>query len=630
MSEAPAAAPTGTRTHRLSFPQLGREVSAAEDESLFRAARRHGVRIVGACGGRGTCGSCTVRVVEGTVQLLDGGPADVVDARDPWVRACRIAARADCTVEVAARSLAAVVRAEPEPPHHEPVGAPPRQVTHDAARDACGEPWSQSPAVQAHDLTLPPATLADPLGDVDRIARALAQPVLQVDLAAARALPDRLRQPPTGLPWQLRAWRRGDELIGFGPHGGRTLGLAVDLGTTNAAGFLVDLDSGAHLASLGLENPQAAWGADLISRINHAARDAAAAEELRRAALRAIEALAHDLCHGVGCTPNQILDVAVCGNTAMHHLLLGLPVRQLGRAPFVGVVRDATDLKARDMGLAVVAPGAWVHLAPNVGGFVGGDHVAALLASQPHCAPCTTALVMDIGTNTEISVLHAGRIVTASAPSGPALEGGHIGCGMRAAEGAIERVRIECGRLVADTIGGKPAVGLCGSGVLDALATFKRAGLVQGQGRLSAVHPDVVRAPDGTRAVQLAPGVLFTQADVRAVQLAKAAIRTATELLLEEAGVAAASIECFVIAGAFGAYIDIASGIEIGLFPPLQRERFVQVGNAAGAGVRRLLTSTAERARAVELARQCRPIELSSRSDFQKVFLRHIDLTHTT
>ena len=592
--------------YRLRFAHLDREIAVGAGESIYQGARRHGVRIVGACGGRGTCGSCMVRVSEGEVAPLDCAGQEEGARGRRWLRACRTGLRSDCTIEVAPRSLAPVARAEPE--------------------GGAGEVLPLHPAVGARDLDLPAATLEDNLADMDRVRRALGEDELSIDLAAARALPGLLRRHAHEPAWRLRAWRRGDELIGFGAPGSPTLGLAVDLGTTNAAAFLIDLESGARLASLGIENPQAAWGADLVSRINHAAKDAEAAADLHRAAVEAIDALAHDLCRSVGRKPEDILDVAVCGNTAMHHLLLGLPVRQLGRAPFIAAVREALDVKARELGLHV-APGAWVHLAPNVGGFVGGDHVTALLASEEEWAGCTTALVMDIGTNTEISLIHGGRIWSASAPSGPALEGGHIGCGMRAAEGAIERVRLEDGRLAVDTIGRKPAIGLCGSGVLDTLAVLRRGGLVSAQGRLAQAHPDIVAVPGkGGRAVRLAPEVLLTQDDVRAVQLAKAAIRTATELLLDEAGIVAAAIERFVIAGAFGAYIDVASGIDIGLFPALPRERFRQVGNAAGAGVRRLLASTAARARARELARACRYTELSSRGDFQKAFLGHIGI----
>ena len=241
----------------------------------------------------------------------------------------------------------------------------------------------------------------------------------------------------------------------------------------------------------------------------------------------------------------------------MHHLLLGLPVRQLGRAPFVATLREALDLKARDLGLSV-APGAYVHLAANIGGFVGGDHVTALIATEPHWTASTTSLVMDIGTNTEISLIHRGEILTASCPSGPALEGGHISCGMRAAEGAIERVSYDGDALKIGVIGKHRPVGLCGSGVLDCIAALRAGNLLDARGRLTGPHPAIVE-DEGLRAVTLAPNVHFTQRDVRAVQLAKSAIQTGIELLLGEAQLAARDIERVIIAGAFGAYIDVAS-----------------------------------------------------------------------
>lgn len=599
--------PEGERSLTLKFPQLDRVIPSGGEESVFQSARRHGVRIVGACGGRGVCGACMVHISAGEIEAhaVDHVVEQTQESagRKKWVRACRVRARTDCTVEVAPRSLASVVRME-------------------AGLDGEAENLSLDPAVVSCDVRVLEATLLDNLSDIDRIARALAEPIARLDLNAAQRLPHILRE--SG--WSVRLRLRDRELIDVAAPGSRTLGLAVDLGTTNVAGFLVDLQSGTPLASLGLENPQVAWGADLISRINYAIKSSAAAIELHTAAVSAINALAHDLCGSVGAQARDIADVVVCGNTAMHHLLLGLPVRQLGRAPFVAAVRDGMNIKARELGLTV-CPGAYVNVAPNVGGFVGGDHVTALLATESHWGATTTSLVMDIGTNSEISLIHKGAILSASSPSGPALEGGHISCGMRAAEGAIERVYVEGGRLAVRTIGNKPPVGLCGSGVLDALATLHRAGIVDARGRIGHGHPDVGSTAEDRHAV-LAPGVHFTQADVRAVQLAKAAIRTATDLLLAEAGLPAAAIERFIIAGAFGAYIDIESGIEIGMFPNLPRERFIQVGNAAGAGVRRMLASKHARVRARQLAAGCRYIELSTRAQFQRSFMQNIGFNH--
>ena len=597
--------PDAVRTHRVTIAALEREFDAREDESVLAAARRAGVRVIAACGGRGSCGSCMVRVTQGRIHREGEG------SHKRWLRACRVQPRSDLALDVAPRSLAPVVRA-------------------DVRTGGEGLALPCAPAVAEAVLACEPPTLHDLASDADRVRRALAatEPQLAsatIDWAAAAELPSLLR----AHEWRVSArWTAAPgalRLVGFARPGAPLLGLAVDLGTTNAAAFLVDLKTGTRLASLGIENPQVAWGADLISRINHAIKEPDASEALRLAVVNAINALAHDLSRAVDAEPGDIAEVVVCGNTAMQHLLAGWPVAQLGRAPFVAASADALDVPARTIGIRVGA-GANLHLAASVGGFVGGDHVAALLATEPLWSLPGTTLVMDIGTNTEISLVRNGRIGSASCPSGPALEGGHIASGMRAADGAIERVRIDAdGALALQVIGGAKPVGLCGSGVLDALAAFVGAGWIDARGRIRRGEP-----VDGLRAITLVdetpdtPAVRYTQHDVRAVQLAKSAIRTGVKMLAAEAGMDELAIDRFVIAGAFGAYISVASAVAIGLLPPLPRERFEQVGNAAGLGVQQMLASTERRARAAEIARQCRYVELSSRGDFQKTFLQHI------
>ncbi|BDI03373.1 ASKHA domain-containing protein [Sphaerotilus microaerophilus] len=608
------------RPHRIDVPALDRQIDCREDETLFAAARRAGLRIVGACGGRGHCGSCIVRVTEGRVHREGEG------AHRKWLRACCIQPRSDLTLEVAPRSLAPIVRA-------------------DVRTGGEAAPLPLDPSLTAVELTLPPATLQDLASDADRLRRVLAEraePIepAAIDWAASAALPGVLRQHGWQVQARLRQAQAGGPLTvaSVARPGAPLLGLAVDLGTTNAAAFLVDLASGRRLASLGLENPQVAWGADLISRINHAIKEPDTAEALRRAAVGAIQSLAHDLTRAVGAAVTDIADAVVCGNTAMQHLLAGWPVAQLGRAPFVAAALEAVDVAADRLGLAL-GPGAALHLAPSIGGFVGGDHVTALLATEAIWQAPGVTLVMDIGTNTEISLVHDGRILSASCPSGPALEGGHIGSGMRAAEGAIERVEVVDDALRLQVIGGGVPVGLCGSGVLDALAAFVGAGWIDARGRIVAGrHPSIAEV-DGVRAITLAeeteerhrliPAVRFSQHDVRAVQLAKSAIRTGVKLLCAEAGLDESQIHRFVIAGAFGAYIRVESARAIGLLPPLPpapdgTSRFQQVGNAAGLGVQQMLSSRERRARAAQIARQARYVELSTRSDFQKSFLQHI------
>jgi uncharacterized 2Fe-2S/4Fe-4S cluster protein (DUF4445 family) len=590
------------QTFALSFPQLGREIRVRPGETLLESARRGGLRIVGACGGRGVCGSCIVQLKSGRLEPALGRSACHGHGEAPGkrgLRACLVRPVGDCEIEIAPRSLAPIVRAE--------VGG--------ADVDA----GAIDPAVVRRGVQIPAPSLRSPTADADRLLAELPDGAdLSLDFPAAQALPAIARAEGGAMSVVLR----GRQIIACGPAGARTLGLAVDLGTTNAAGFLIDLETGDRLATLGIENPQVAWGGDLVSRIYHATRDEDGAGELQRAAVTGVNALAQDLCSAIGASSDDIVDVALCGNTAMQHLFAGLPVAQLGRVPFVGAVRDAAEVRARDLGVAV-NPGASVHLTACVGGYVGGDHVAALLASEARWRGAGPCVVMDIGTNTEISVMNEGRVHSASCPSGPALEGGHISAGMRAASGAIEHVRLVEGGFALDVIDDEEPVGLCGSGVLDALAVLYRAGVLDRRGRIGLGHPSV-QGPDQRRCVALAPGVALTQNDVRAVQLAKAAIRSGTELLLQRAGLEASAIERFIIAGAFGAYIDIASAVEIGLLPDLPPARFEQIGNAAGAGIRRLLVSEHARAEARALARRCEYVELSTLAAFHKTFLAHI------
>lgn len=574
--------------HPVRFANLDREAACRPGETLFQAARHAGIRIVGACGGRGACGTCLVRMVSGEYEAL-GEDESLRDWRaEGWLRSCKLVPLGPCTVEVAPRSAAPIVRTE--------VGG----------RAA---PIDLDPAVRAHDLVLTPPDLAHPQADADRLLAGLSeQGISTIDGTLLRELPVLLRKHG----WRVRAVSRGGEVIAVSSPAARTLGLAVDLGTTNVAGFLVDLETGARLGTLGIENPQASYGADVVSRVNHAIRASGGAEELRAAAAVAIGELAHSLCESAGASRDEIVDIAVCGNTAMHHLLLGLPVGQLGRAPFVPAACLALEAKARELGLPG-APGAVAHLLPNIGGFVGGDHVAVLLATQDAWSG-RTAIVIDIGTNTEVSLVYPEGIITVSCPSGPALEGGHISCGMRAAEGAIERVRASGGRLEVKTIGDVPPVGVCGSGVVDAVAAFRALGLVDRGGRIAS----------GEREIALAPGVAFTQADIRSVQLAKAAIRAGIDLLLETRGLEPEAIERVLIAGAFGEYLGVEAALAIGLLPRLPLERIEQVGNAAGTGVALALASLRSRARAAELAARCRYLELGTLPQFQKAFVRSI------
>ena len=415
----------------------------------------------------------------------------------------------------------------------------------------------------------------------------------------------------------LRASLRGPEIIDVRPISQQPLGLAVDIGTTKIAAYLVDMETGATLAADGITNPQIAYGEDVMSRIAFTMRDDS--QRLSTTLLDGINELVGRLCPN----PAQIVDAVVVGNTAMHHLFLGLPVRQLGLAPYNAVVSEPVDVKARDLGLRLAA-GAYVHLLPNVAGFIGADHVAMILATGLD-RTAETVIGLDIGTNTEVVLARHGRLLSCSTASGPAFEGGHIEHGMRAVDGAIEKVSIDGDDVQFETVNAAPPIGICGSGVLDAVAALRRAGLVNRRGRLLP-HARVREARDGREFVLVRPedaegrALTLSEKDIAEILLAKAAIRTGIDALLREAGAAVEVLDRIVIAGAFGTHIDVASAIDIGMLPGLPLSRVEQVGNAAGVGARQALISAPQRRRAVAVARQIQYLELMVQGDFASRF----------
>ncbi len=334
--------------------------------------------------------------------------------------------------------------------------------------------------------------------------------------------------------------------------------------------------------------------------------------------------IAAEACAEIGAQASDIVDAVVVGNTAIHHLFLRLLVRQLVEAPYVPAVCAAVDVKAREIGLRI-APGAYVHLLSNIAGYVGADHVAMLLAVGVADAADTT-LAIDIGTNTEMCLTHRGAMTSLSCASGPAFEGAHIKFGMRAAPGAIERVLIADDQVAYKTIGDEPPVGLCGSGILDVVAQLRLASLLDTRGRFG--NSPLIRVAEGDTEFVLASeresgngrAITVTQHDIRELQLAKGAIRTGVDALLQNAGIGPGDVDRVIIAGAFGTYIDIESAITIGLLPKMPLERISQVGNAAGTGARLALISQLHRQRAREIASRVSYLELARTPKFMRNF----------
>jgi uncharacterized 2Fe-2S/4Fe-4S cluster protein (DUF4445 family) len=593
----------------------GRRVDLAPGQTLMKAGRKLSQRgetaIESPCGGKGHCGQCRVIVRKGSVSPPNQAEKAFITAADleQGVRlACQCKALGPVHMEIPPETMSAV---------------PNLQIHGDEAQVAL------DPPVRRFTVQLKPTTRRHPFSLWRQIEQALAAAHGLQDLKVAPHL-IRLHD-PTATDTQVRVTLRGRDLTGLDTADAPIqplLGMAVDLGTTKVAGYLVDLESGRLLASEGVMNPQAGLGADVISRLTHANGHTDNAAELSRLARDCIRHLAHSLTQRCGATVNCIAQVVIAANTAMHHLLLQWPIRQLGFSPYLPASTAPIVVSTRELDLGL-APGAMTYLLPPLAGYVGGDHLAMILATRIYEARAVT-LGLDIGTNTELVLACNGRLYSCSCASGPAFEGAQIRQGVRAVPGAVHAVRMDRdGRVVLETIGDKPPIGLCGSGVVDAVAELVRHGIVNTLGTLDRKHTGVeIASPSGEPGFVLAANngnkagrrLILGQKDIGAIQLAKAAVAAGTSALMATAGICTADIERVIIAGAFGTHLNLKSAIDIGLLPDLPVERFCQVGNAAGTGARMVLVSENERRLAESLGRRIQYVELGGNPNFQQWF----------
>ena len=594
--------------YQIDFEPVGRRGQCPGDKSLLDCAHQLGVGIFSICGGHGKCHSCKVQVLGGSISEPTPREREVFSSQeleDGWRLACQTYPTSDYKLSVPPESMT----------------TPQRMQVEGLAVTVALEP-----PVHTYQVKLPPPSLSDPRADAERMLEILNQQhqlhCRTIDIDVLRKLLPQLRS----WNWQYRASIRNDEVIALGSRTSRQLGLAIDLGTTKVAGYLVDLSNGQTLAARGVMNPQISYGEDIISRITRIIDSPAEGVRLRELAVEVINHLAIELCAQVGAELEEIVEAVVVGNTAMHHLLLHLPVKQLAYSPFVPAISKALDIKARDLGLHI-APGAYVHLLSSIAGFVGADHVAMLLATEVWQAE-EPMVALDIGTNTEVSLIDNGKITTVSCASGPAFEGGHIKDGMRAASGAIERLRVANDSIQYQTIDGASPVGICGSGILDAMSQLYLAGVLDRGGRMKGNHPRLRTCNKQREFVLVSseerdgrPAIVITQQDVRELQLAKAAIRTGIQVLLETNDCSEEAIDQVIIAGAFGTYIDVSSAITIGMLPSLPLDHFRQVGNAAGMGAKLALISISKRYEAQSIASRVSYIELASAPNFNQTFI---------
>jgi len=612
--------PVSEETVTVTFVPDGRSAAVPKGTSLLTAAQQAGTQIIATCGARGRCRSCRVQIVEGAVPpatLVDRVQLGDDEVRERYRLACQIEAWGDLGVAVA--------------PMFEESAF---QILTDTPVLASAAGFSLDCGVRKVVLTaMPPASEGTLDSDLDAVLRPLGADVGGVAVDALRRIPPLLRPGPA----RLTATLFGRTLLSVerGDTRAEMYGIAFDIGTTTVVGYLVDLGSGALAAAVSGLNPQSAFGGDLMSRIAFAQDDPSNARRLTTKILQTLNGQIDEACARAGIERARIYKAVVVGNTVMHHLFLGIDPTHVGQAPYAPAVRRGLCVTAQEVGLRL-APRTPVFLLPLVAGFVGADAMAVILATRIDQSR-DVRIAVDVGTNGEMVMGSTDGLLACSAPAGPALEGAQLRCGMRAARGAIDQVRVDTD-VRYHVIGGQIPIGMCGSGILDAIAGLLDAGIVDASGRLHPTPPsalsDALRRrvtvlPDGQPAVIVAGAaetaagrdIVLTQGDIREVQLAKGAIRSGIAMLQRIGGMSDGEIAELMLAGGFGNYLNIRSAIRIGLIPPLPPGRVSYVGNAAGLGAQMALVSETERRRADVIARQVRHISLATHPDFQDVFL---------
>jgi len=597
---------------QIDFRPTGKSGKCRGDQSLLDCAHQSGVDIVSICGGHGRGNCCKVRVLKGAVSEPTANELKVFspqELKEGWRLACQTCPRGDLELLVPPGSMTTMQRLQVE--GFEIAVAP------------------DSP-VHSYDIYLPAPSMSDLQADAERILEELKNQRINcssIDIEVLKNASPLLR----AWDWKAKVFVRGNEVVAIGHQSARQLGLAVDLGSTKIAAYLMDLGSGKTLAARGAMNPQFAYGDDIVSRLSFVLEKRGGGKLMQKLVVDELNGLLLELCTEIDTHPNEIVEAVIVGNTAMHHLLLKLPVGQLASAPYVPAVKGALDIKARDLGLNIAA-GAYVHILPNIAGFVGADHVAMLLATKEIWQKESLALAIDIGTNSEVSLIDSAEIASVSCASGPAFEGAAVKNGMRAAAGAIERLRISGNAVDYLTIDKAKPIGICGSGILDAIAQLRLAGVVDKSGRMlnnhARVRDDKMQREfiisEGER--NELPAITITQKDVRAIQLAKGALRSGIQALLNARSHSSEEIKKVIIAGAFGSYIDVSSAIITGMLPSLPLNRFEQVGNAAGMGAKLALVSRSKRAEAQSIASKVHYIELAAAPDYVKILVESVGM----
>lgn len=631
---------------KVVFTPSGKRGEFPIGTSILDAARSLGVDLDSICGGRGICGRCQVAVGEGafakhglvssTKHVTRAGAVEdrYRQKRDNLPSGRRLGCQArierDVLVDIPAES----------------------QVHRQVVRKVADRrPVAVDPVVRLHLVDVPEPDMNDPSSDFRRLQLALTEqwglPAVSAPLPVLESIQPILRKGQ----WQVTAAvRHGRDLVGLWPGLiDEVYGLAVDVGSTTVAMHLCALSSGDVLASSGIMNPQIRFGEDLMSRVSYAMMNPGGSVEMTAAVRVALSELATAVSAEARVSIDRVVETTLVGNPIMHHLVLGLDPVELGQAPFALALDGSLDLPARDLGLPG-ALGAMVHVLPCIAGHVGADASAVVLADGPQDRE-EVSLLVDVGTNAEIVLGNRDRLLACSSPTGPAFEGAQVSSGQRAAPGAIERIRIDRDTLepryrvigsdlwsddpgFPEAVEGIGVTGICGSGIIEAVGELYLAGVITAEGTVNgamATRSARIVADGRTFRYVIREGeqtLSITQSDVRAIQLAKAALNAGIHLLLERSGLTAVDRIC--LAGAFGSHIDPLYAMVLGLLPDCDPTRVTSIGNAAGSGARIALVSAEARRRIAEVVRNIEKIETATEASFQQHFVDCIAIPHRT
>ncbi|WP_121633771.1 ASKHA domain-containing protein [Tropicibacter alexandrii] len=644
-----------TQDPLVIFTPSGKRGRFPAGTPVLTAARQLGVDLDSVCGGRGICSKCQITPSYG--DFSKHGVHVAEDALSEWnkveqryqdKRGLKPGRRLGCQATI---QRDVVIDVPPESQVH-------RQVVRKAASARVIE---MDPATRLYYIEVDEPDMHEPTGDLERIARALkAQwdiPEISTDFSTLGKLQPILRKGDWKITVALhKADNSAPKLIAAWPglHEGGIYGLAIDLGSTTVAAHLTNLDTGEVIASSGIMNPQIRFGEDLMSRVSYSMMNPGGDKEMTRAVREAIDALALDIAKEAGIEPALILETVFVCNPVMHHLLLGIDPVELGQAPFALATSDSMTLTATELGLTAIPGAAQIYVLPCIAGHVGADAAAVALSEEPGKSD-DLALIIDVGTNAEILLGDKSGVLACSSPTGPAFEGAQISSGQRAAPGAIEAIRIDPEtkeprfRVIgcdlwsnedgfAKATAQTGITGICGSGIIEAVAEMRMAGLVDPSGLIgSAQATGTARSiPEGRThsyvihdaTAEGGPLITVTQGDIRAIQLAKSALYAGARLLMDQREVD--QVDRVVLAGAFGAHISPLHAMVLGMIPDVPLDKVTSAGNAAGTGARIALCNVAARREIERVVRQITKVETAIEPKFQEHFVNANAIPHAT